>query len=57
METPNHGVKMLTLIKTKTPDELLLEEVEAIQLNMFDIIEHEDEYWFTRAIEKAESEE
>jgi hypothetical protein len=56
METPNHGVKMteLTLIKTKTAEELLLEEIEEIQLGMFDIIENNNDNWFTDHIKKLE---
>jgi hypothetical protein len=58
METPNHGVKMteLTLIKTKTAEELLLEEIEEIQLGMFDIIENNNDNWFTDHIKKLEEE-
>lgn len=54
METPNHGVKMteLKLIKSKPVEEQLLEEIEEIQLNMFDIIENNDENWFTREVKK-----
>jgi hypothetical protein len=39
---------------SKTADEQLLDEVEAIQLNMFDIVINNDENWFTKAIEKEE---
>lgn len=59
METPNHGVKMteLKLIKSKPVEEQIKEELEEIQLGMFDIIEHDEDTWFTDAIADYEETE
>ena len=40
----------LKLILSKTVEE----EIEEIQLPLFDIIEHDEETWFTEAIKKLE---
>jgi len=54
MEIPNRGVKMteLKLIKSKPVEEQIKEELEEIQLSMFDIIEHDDETWFVKMYKK-----
>jgi hypothetical protein len=56
MEIPNQGAKMttLTLIKSKPINEQIEEELEEIQLPLFDIEINEEGNWFTKAIEKLE---
>jgi hypothetical protein len=39
------------VIKSKPLDE----EIEEIQLSMFDIVEHEEEYWFHQMITNIEN--
>ena len=62
MEIPNRGVKMtkLKLIKSKPVEEQIAEELEEIQLPLFDIITHrEDEEfnWFEQMIADYEETE
>lgn len=42
----------LTLIKSKPLDEQITDDFNTIELPTFDIIEHEDETWFTEMIEE-----
>ena len=45
-------MKKLKLIKSKPIDEQIKDEVKEIELPMFDIIENDEENWFTLAIKK-----
>lgn len=47
----------LTILDSKLIEEEIEEELEEIQLPLFDIVMHEDGTWVQRAIEELEKEE